>query len=175
MLAIRSPEACSGAPGQKHKQKELAMHFDDNTLIRFWSKVDKSKECWEWQGLKDRKGYGQFRFKESSRYAHRVSWMITNGPIPPGMLICHHCDNPSCVNPLHLFVGTPLDNTQDMLAKGRESHRGLKGEENPHAKLTREQVNIIRESKQGGSDLARRFGVSPSTIYLIRKGISWNR
>jgi hypothetical protein len=90
-------------------------------LERFMSKVDKrgDDECWEWQAGKNPRGYGQFSFKGRQKMAHRVIWILTNGPIPAGFFICHKCDNPSCVNPAHLFPGTPLDNTRDCISKGR--------------------------------------------------------
>jgi hypothetical protein len=85
---------------------------------RFWSRVTKGDGCWEWSGARDRGGYGHFNGAHGNR-AHRFSWILANGPIPAGMLICHRCDNPPCVNPDHLFLGTVLDNHRDMDAKGR--------------------------------------------------------
>jgi len=84
----------------------------------FWKQVDKSggdDACWIWNGYKLTSGYGQYYHVG----AHRVAWIETHGDIPDNLLVCHHCDNPSCVNPKHLFLGTHRDNTQDMIAKGR--------------------------------------------------------
>lgn len=84
---------------------------------RFWAKVEKTEGCWEWTGSKSRKGYGQF----NEGRAHRVSWEMHNGPIPEGMFVCHHCDNPPCVRPDHLFIGDNAANMRDAFAKGRHT------------------------------------------------------
>lgn len=96
-----------------------------NTLEFFWTKVHKlgPDECWEWLGSKDKDGYGRYNMKPTRYGAHRISYQIENGTIPPGQVICHTCDNPGCVNPKHLFAGTQLDNIKDMDNKGRRGHR----------------------------------------------------
>lgn len=86
---------------------------------RFWARVDKSGECWVWTGAALPAGYGRWKGAHRLVYAHRFSWELANGPIPDGMLVCHRCDNPPCVRPDHLFLGTPTDNIRDMNAKGR--------------------------------------------------------
>ena len=104
---------------------------------RFWSKVDRRNpdECWEWQADISNKGYGRLGTNKGGGWqAHRAAWELTNGPIPNGMFVCHRCDNPPCVNPAHLFLGTPKDNVQDMLAKGRAIWQGGPGWPTPRPK-----------------------------------------
>lgn len=86
---------------------------------RFWAHVDKSGGCWVWLGTRHGKGYGHVKSGGVVRKAHRVSWEMVHGPIPDGLLVCHRCDNPPCVRPDHLFLGTARDNTQDSISKGR--------------------------------------------------------
>ena len=90
------------------------------TAEQFWSKVDKSGECWIWNGPKGGRNYGRVFINGRVRPAHQVAWELANGkPFPAGMLACHHCDNPPCVNPDHIFVGTNIDNVLDAIKKGR--------------------------------------------------------
>ena len=86
---------------------------------RFWSKVDKTNTCWVWKAFKNDSGYGLFSIKRHMYRAHRIAWELTNGQIPDGIEVCHHCDNPACVRPDHLFLGTQNDNIQDGINKGR--------------------------------------------------------
>lgn len=91
---------------------------------RFWSHVDKSGDCWVWTSSRNQHGYGQVHFQSRPRFAHRVSWILTNGEILNDLWVLHHCDNPPCVRPDHLFLGTPKDNSQDMVRKGRQRKGG---------------------------------------------------
>jgi hypothetical protein len=107
------------------------------------------------------------------RRAHRVSYELVAGDIPDDLLVCHHCDNPPCVNPAHLFLGTVADNAVDAVAKGRWA----RGERSPMSKLTRDDVDEIRALFESGAfskmDLSRRFGVSHTTIRRIVAGTTW--
>lgn len=141
---------------------------------RFEDKFTKSDICWEWSACKTKDGYGQFRFHKQMQLAHRIAYHLYVGEIPVGMCVCHRCDNPSCVNPVHLFLGTHIDNMLDRDNKGRDAdHRG---EKNGHAKLINAQVVEIRKKHSEGatqSELAKEFGVSQSTISHILCGETW--
>jgi hypothetical protein len=149
---------------------------------RFWMKVNRAGpihpvhgQCWVWSTGKSRKGYGQFYRGGSSLLAHRTSWELHNGLIPDGLLVCHHCDNPPCVNPAHLFLGTVADNTRDAAAKGRM----VRGERMHTAKLTADLVIEIRQRHRkssrtdGVAALAREFGVSSQSILRIIRRRCW--
>ena len=101
----------------------------DELLKRFYERTDLKDDthCWNWNKWKDEDGYGLMLFKYKRYRAHRLSWELFKGPIPKGLCVCHHCDNPSCVNPAHLFVGTQKENTQDMINKGRSKRIGVPG------------------------------------------------
>ena len=138
------------------------MEITPTNLARFWSKVDvqNPEDCWPWRARKSRFGYGLFRDEK----AHRISYNLLIGPIPDGLFCLHKCDRPSCCNPHHIFLGTIADNNQDSAAKGRKR----KGERHPNSKLTDAQVQEIRTSPETGAAIARRLGVSKSTISGIR-------
>lgn len=145
-------------------------------MNRFWSKVVRGSACWEWTGARTRRGYG--KFGEGGRSgrtveAHRMAWRLTHGDIPDGMCVCHRCDNPLCVNPDHLFLGTHLDNMRDMRAKDR----GARGERHGSAKLTAHDVWQIKRIYATGCrseyKLAKQFGVYPSHIHSIVSGSKW--
>jgi hypothetical protein len=153
--------------------------MDEKTIKRFWYHVIKSGGCWNWIGYQNRQGYGDFyirnitRHKKEHQLAHRFSWEIHNGPIPKGLYALHHCDNPSCVNPAHLFLGTKGDNNRDMAAKGRSRN----GEKHGWAKITKSIVLSMRDKyKKGGTSyrkLAKEYGVSCYCAYAAITGINW--
>ncbi len=137
---------------------------------RFWEKVDISVGCWEWRARRNDKGYGQFWWGTDRKMvgAHRASLMLKGCDLG-GMLVCHTCDNPACVRPDHLYVGTNQDNMSDMVTKGR-SPRSF-GESNGKCKLTDSQVDDIRERYVAPGttlqNLADMFGVSRSQVFNI--------
>jgi hypothetical protein len=141
----------------------------------FWAKVDKRgpDECWEWQGSRHPKGYGSTK---KNKRTHRVAWELTNGPIPAGLLVCHKCDNPPCVNPAHLFLGTSADNVHDMMKKGRRRAVYHLGDDHPGAKITEADVIAILRARKRSVPLrilAERYGVSVSLISRIALGLAW--
>lgn len=136
----------------------------------FWGKVEKTDTCWLWSGTRNKYGYGVFLLPgEKPVRAHRHSYALTRGPIPDGLVVMHACDNPACVNPDHLSLGTKLDNNRDAARKDRNA----RGERNGHAKLTAADVQHIRTSGASRADLAFRFGVDPSTISQIIARKKW--
>lgn len=155
---------------------------------RFWEKVDKKGPtpahcpelgpCWVWTAHRTCNGYG--RIGRGGKYgkidgAHRVSWEVEYGSVPEGMDVLHACDNPPCVNPSHLFIGTAKDNIDDMLRKGRDRHRH--GEAHRDARLTEQQVRDIRANKAlcrvSDRELGERYGVSNVAISRIVRRITW--
>ena len=138
---------------------------------RFWSKVDKSGDCWLWKGAKGRDGYGWAHLTHRKMvYAHRLSWELANGSIPLGLLVCHDCDNPPCVNPAHLFLGTEADNQRDSITKNRNAI----GEKNGNHKLTETEVKEIKQHGLTYERLALKFGVAEVTIWRIIRGRTWS-
>lgn len=127
-------------------------------------------ECWEWSGGHQSKGYGCIPKSVVGRQilAHRVSYELFVGPAD-GKLVCHTCDNKLCVNPTHLFLGDPADNSRDMVNKGRQS----KGESRWNAKITEESAREIYSSPLRGVDVAKKFGVAQQTVCAIRRGRTW--
>lgn len=157
--------------------------YTSKDIERFWSKVDKSggeDACWIWTGCTGR-GYGQIKWGRGMIVSHRIVWILTYGDIPNSLLVLHKCDNPPCVNPQHLFLGTQSDNMKDMFHKKRRDMHGkrgenpnMQGEKNPLCKLTDLQVVEIRQRYKwygkGGEnqlELAHAFGVDQALICRI--------
>lgn len=138
---------------------------------RFISKIeiDPKTDCWEWQGRKNKDGYGTFHILRDSKLVHRVAYEHFCGQIPEGLLVCHTCNNPCCVNPKHLKLGTDQNNMDDMVLAGRQNKQ--KGEDHHNAKLSKEQIVEIRELYSTGfvtqQDLADHFDVSQVHISNI--------
>jgi len=142
---------------------------------RFWKRVKKTQNgCWLWLGSVNKEGYGHCGVKLKVMLSHRVAWGLVHGPIKDGLLCLHHCDNPSCVNPAHLFLGTDKDNAEDRARKNR-GHRPT-GEQNVKAKLTEAQVLAIRTlgaARMNQRLLAEHFRVGLTTIEEILARRTW--
>lgn len=146
-------------------------------LDRFEEKItyEPMSGCWLWVGaVHGEFGYGSFRLGDSPKKAHRAAWVLYKGGIPEDLHVLHRCDNPGCVNPDHLFLGTHDDNMKDMKGKGRTKF--FHSEDHPNSKLTNVQVNEIRElNKKGISciEIAKRFPIGKSMANYICNGRSW--
>lgn len=145
----------------------------EGVVRRFWERLDTSGSCWTWIGSSDRKGYGVVRLRDHTQLAaHRMAYVLEHGSIPETLCVLHSCDNPSCANPAHLFLGTRQDNVDDMVRKGRQP----RGATNGSAKLREHQVlEILRRSKEEhATKLAKEFGVNRSCIGRIIHGLKWS-
>jgi len=164
----------------------------DETKRRFWNKVRKTRRCWIWTASKRNKGYGAFVYPRDGTIvqgrAHRYSWEIHHGPIPRGQCVLHNCpggDNPACVRPSHLFLGTRADNNRDMCQKGRHVAGGAhcgekgkyeKGESHHNAKLNASTVRKIRASRISGTSygrLSKIYGLAIGYVYRLCNGKAW--
>lgn len=128
--------------------------------------------CLEWQGALDEKGYGVVRIRGRNYRASRVAWHLTEGPIPGHLTVCHTCDNPRCIEPTHLWLGTNKDNNDDKIAKGR--HKVLRGEQHAHASLTDAEAVAIRKDPAPYADIAKRYGITTSSVSRIKCGHTWS-
>lgn len=140
----------------------------DQIICHFWERVDTSGSCWTWSGCRNKRHYGVLGFRYTTILAHRLSYILCRGQIPSDRFVLHRCDNPPCVNPDHLFLGTSQDNSSDMVMKGR--HRRT-------AKLSEAQVlEIVRRYKnETAISLAEEFGVHYQTVNHIVNGRRWER
>ena len=148
------------------------------TLKRFTDKIQKTDTCWIWNGTRQTKGYGQLWYNGKLHSAHRISYAIYNGGIEPDKVVMHTCDNPNCVNPEHLKLGTQSDNMQDAKKKNRAFNiPPRKGEENNKTKLNEEKVLKIRELYEQGNitqlELSNMYGVTKTAIHFIIKRKNW--
>lgn len=140
---------------------------------RLLSKVNEISEtgCWEWTASRNKLGYGRITVGGRVELAHRVSFLEFKRADPTGMSVCHRCDNPCCVNPEHLFLGTQLENMQDCGTKGRRVF--AKGVDQKAAKLNPDLVRMIRRSKKSNSQLGRELGISDVAISCVRLRKTW--
>lgn len=133
-------------------------------------------DCWEWTAGKDSRGYGGVTINLTAFGAHRVAYLLANGPLPAiegyhGACVLHKCDNPGCVNPHHLFFGTAGENNSDTAAKDRTRY----GSDNPASKLTEADVRAILKDPRRPDDIAAAYGVHRTNVYRILRGDSWRR
>lgn len=144
---------------------------------RFLSKVDKSSCCWLWKAHKTPTGYGRFMMKGIKNLtAHRASYMLFVGSIPTGMLVCHSCDNPSCVNPEHLWLGSCADNVRDRDQKGRFNNGNQKGERNQASKISDADASNIKRLQREGlrvCDVVQETNISRGIVQSIFLGNTW--
>ena len=175
--------AATNEPAQPGVKPELLI-LTEKQSRNFWRKVDKSHVggCWLWTAAKIPHGYGYFSMDRRPTYVHRLSYQIHKGPIPPGINVCHNCpsgDNPSCVNPEHLWLGTQMQNQHDMIRKGRDRKAtgdragGRTKPESFAQKVTREMALAILASTDSHASLGRKYGISTTTVWSIRTGKTW--
>ena len=135
------------------------------------SKDWRETPCWEWPRSKDGKGYGQCWFNGRLEKAHRIAYKLAHPEWNWKLCVCHHCDNPGCINPGHFFLGTNADNVADKMAKGRQGR--TIGETNGRAKLTEQQVQEIRDMAGTQQSIADRYGIHQTAVGFIKRGEHW--
>lgn len=138
-------------------------------LDYFTDKTGGPDACWLWKASHNGVGYGTVCWQKKYQLAHRATWEQHHGAIPLGMYLCHKCDNPLCVNPAHMFVGTPRDNSRDMVEKMRGCHGARQGA----AKLTDAKVRAIRADTRSQDVIAAEYGISQSNVSHIQRGNTW--
>ena len=147
------------------------------TVEEFWARVEKTETCW-WFRRRDGDRFTKHpsvTWRGQKNLAHRIAWLLTHKRLPVGKQICHRCDNPPCVRPSHLFVGTDKDNRQDMANKDRSTH----GERNSQARLTADDVREVRRlysnRMMSQQEIADQFGVEQTTVSFIVRRVTWRR
>lgn len=161
------------------KQKSTSLFCHAPIDVRLWRRVDKNgpmlphmdSVCWVWTGHVIADGYGHIKRGKTMVLTHRLSWELTFGEIKDGLLVLHKCDNPACVNPSHLFLGTDADNARDRDSKGRLGNRT--GTANGNAKINEQIVVSIRSSSESTKQLAKTYNVSIPLIQKIRNKSIW--
>lgn len=147
------------------------MNPSKKILCRFEKYFTPIDGCWLWQGALRGKGYGSFRIGRKNHIASRVSYQLYKGDIPEGLVVCHRCNTPSCVNPKHLYLGTYSDNTQQAVKEGRQFVAS--GEKNGQAKLTYDQVVAIRADTRYQREIAKDYGISQLHVSRIKRKLVW--
>jgi len=176
----------NSTPSQAERQVISLIASDKSALDRFWSKVQPSEGCWNWTAAKNEKGYGVFGINRDTFKAHRVAFILSGQEIPDGLCLLHKCDNPACVNPDHMMIGTRAENNADMCAKGRhvngaqktpiEQCKYEKGEHHHNARLTAEIVLQIRNDRALGmsfSRIAAKYGIGQKHAHSIATRKAW--
>jgi hypothetical protein len=149
------------------------MITNNDIISRFMEKVDKTETCWEWKAVRNPDGYGNFKLDQRMVKAHRISYLIFNGDITNNLCVLHSCDNPGCVNPAHLTLGTQQDNANDREAKGRGHDKA--GEANGRAKLTEKEVWQIKDLYKHKIDTQRNIGRWYGISHVVVSKITLNQ
>ena len=160
----------------KYRRQNGALDILDavKNAEKFWSRVGikSDAECWEWMGPRTDRGYGVYApLPGVLLRTHRIAYALFNNGIDESLFVCHKCDNPACCNPAHLFLGTPKNNTQDMVKKGRGAKRN--GEANPMAKLSVEQVRSIFVDSRTNREIANSYNIEKTLVSMIRLRKIW--
>lgn len=152
------------------------MTWKNNTPESFWSRATRGDGCWEWQGGRDRDGYGKVSYKKKDHQAHRLAWELTYGAPPADQCVCHRCDNRRCVRPDHLFLGSHRDNYLDAISKGRPMSKLRSGGQHHKSKISVEKARQIKARVAAGESqksIAADMGVSTQTVFIVLSGKHW--
>ena len=175
----RNCRACHRERESRRRSLIPKESYHDRRVRVFWSRVSKSNDCWEWTAGRSTSGYGRFSYVGQTINAHRFVYEVVVGSIPKDGYVCHHCDNPGCVNPDHLFLGTAADNSADMVQKGRAARNANPryGTDNSSAKLDPEKVGEMRRLRFDDEweyrPIAAKFGVTPRAAWMAINRKTW--